>query len=356
MSNMNYPLDEIANASNDRDNLMAMYPFLRDSLLTHFKNMEQPAEAIAWIREMMDYTVPGGKLNRGITVLAVYRTLLDRDLTPLETARAAVLGWALEFLQAFFLVADDVMDDSKTRRGQPCWYKLSHVNKIAINDSFILESCVFTLLTEHFASETYYSKLVTLFLQVVQQTECGQLLDLTTQPQDKPVDLNRFTMERYSLIVKYKTAFYSFYLPVALGMIIFGIKEQEAFDLAKVICCRMGEYFQIQDDFLDCFGDPETIGKIGTDIQENKCSWLVVQALSRVNADQKKLIEDNYGQWDDDKVAKVKALYNELDLKSIFEKYEEESYKAIQNDLDNVTLMPKGVFEFLLKKIYKRSK
>jgi len=118
----------------------------------------------------------------------------------------------------------------------------------------------------------------------------------------------------------------------------------------------MGEYFQVQDDYLDCFGDPEVIGKVGTDIQDNKCSWLVVQALDRVTPDQRKVLEDNYGQWDDDKVKNVKALFNELDLVKVFEDYEEHSYNVIQEALDKVTLMPKDVFELLLKKIYKRSK
>ena len=52
----------------------------------------------------------------------------------------------------------------------------------------------------------------------------------------------------------------------------------------------------VQDDYLDCYGAPEVIGKIGTDIEDNKCSWLVVQALDRVTPEQRKVLEENYGQ------------------------------------------------------------
>lgn len=95
---------------------------------------------------------------------------------------------------------------------------------------------------------------------------------------------------------------------------------------------------------------------VGTDIQDNKCSWLVVQALDRVTPEERTMLEQNYGQWDDAKVAKVKALYKKLDLPGVFKAYEENSYKIIQAELDKVTLMPRDVFELLLKKIYKRSK
>ena len=47
----------------------------------------------------------------------------------------------------------------------------------------------------------------------------------------------------------------------------------------------------MKDDFLDCFGDPAVTGKIGTDIEDNKCSWLVVQALARVTPQQRALLE-----------------------------------------------------------------
>ena len=107
--------------------------------------------------------------------------------------------------------------NSVTRRGQPCWFRRPEVKLIAINDSFILESCVFKILKRYFGGEKYYSQLVDLFIEVTRQTELGQLLDLTSQPQGGVIDLNRFTLDRYKLIVKYKTAFYSFYLPIALG-------------------------------------------------------------------------------------------------------------------------------------------
>jgi len=270
--------------------------------------------------------------------------------------QVAALGWCVEYLQAFFLVADDVMDASVTRRGQPCWFRLPNVQLIAINDSFILESCVFKILKRYFGGEKYYYQLVDLFIEATRQTEFGQLLDLTSQPQGGVIDLNRFTIERYRSIVKYKTAFYSFYLPVALGMIVSGISKRAQFDKAREILCIMGEYFQVQDDYLDCYGDPKVIGKVGTDIQDNKCSWLVVQALMRATPEQRKVLEDNYGKHDESNIAAVKALYKDMDISSVFEAYETESYNTIQKLMSDVHDMPKDVFEFLLKKIYKRSK
>ena len=222
-----YPLDLITAATTETEQFKACYVMLREEMLAHMKANEMIPEALTWAKQMMDYNVPGGKLNRGTTVVSVHRTLKGGSLTPLEIARASVLGWAIEFLQAFFLVADDVMDDSQTRRGQPCWYKMPKVKMIAINDSFLLESYVFTMIQSHFGHTDYYSDLVTLFLDVIQKTEFGQLMDLTSQEMDsKEPDLTRFTIERYKKIVKYKTAFYTFYLPVAIGMITSGVKSK----------------------------------------------------------------------------------------------------------------------------------
>jgi farnesyl diphosphate synthase len=69
-------------------------------------------------------------------------------------------------LQAFFLVSDDIMDQSVTRRGQPCWYKNEGVGNIAINDSVMLEAAIYHLLKSHFRKETYYVDLLELFHEV----------------------------------------------------------------------------------------------------------------------------------------------------------------------------------------------
>jgi hypothetical protein len=60
------------------------------------------------------------------------------------------------------------------------------------------------------------------------------------------VDLSRFTMDAYLRIVTYKTAFYTFYLPVACGMVLAGKAQPEALKLANDICIEMGRYFQVR--------------------------------------------------------------------------------------------------------------
>lgn len=192
--------------------------------------------------------------------------------------------------------------------------------------------------------------------KVIYRTELGQLLDLTSQPQDAEPDLSRFTLERYRKIVVFKTAYYTFYLSVACAMLLSGVTDDASHELAKQICVRIGEYFQIQDDFLDCYGDAQVIGKIGTDIQDNKCSWLVVQALQRATPEQKDMLKANYGKSDPEAIAVVKQLYNDLDLKALYHAYEDETYAQIAQEIAQVTQMPSDVFTMLVSKIFKRTK
>lgn len=283
------------------------------------------------------------------------------------------------------------MDSSVTRRGQPCWYKLPHVGHIAINDAFLLQAHMYKIIKAYFAKHPAYVQIMELFTevrgsvgsesaatlrmpllilpylsppaQVTWQTELGQLLDLTSQPTGSDgaviVDLDRFTLERYRAIVKYKTAYYSFYLPVACGLILSGLATDKSLADAEAITCAMGEYFQVQDDYLDCYADPTVLGKIGTDIQDNKCSWLVVQALARASPDQIAVLKANYGRKDAAAEATVKALYVDLGLQAVFEAYEAESYTTLQSMIAATCAdgsVPESVYLSLLAKIYKRSK
>ena len=105
---------------------------------------------------------------------------------------------------------------------------------------------MYKILKKYFGQEAYYYQLVDLFLETTRQTEFGQLLDLTSQKIGGPIELSRFTIERYRSFVQYKTAYYSFYLPVACGMIIAGIQDVALYNTAREILLIMGEYFQIQ--------------------------------------------------------------------------------------------------------------
>jgi farnesyl diphosphate synthase len=288
--------------ASDRARFESIFPSIRDQLISYIRNLGAPDSAIEWFRKNLDYNVPYGKLNRGIAVVDTVEILSGRPLTDEEYHKAAVLGWCVELLQAFFLVADDIMDSSITRRSQPCWYRLPKVGMVAINDAFMLEAAIFHLLRGHFRGQPFYGDLVDLFHETSFQTELGQLIDMITAPEGD-VNLANFSLEKHRLIVLFKTAYYSFYLPVASAMHLCLVPESYAvstpsgpttirpYTVALDILLAIGEYFQIQDDFLDYSATPEQIGKIGTDIVDNKCSWCINTALAFATPSQRQVLD-----------------------------------------------------------------
>ncbi len=212
----------------DKTRFMAVFRELADGLVRDEIDDRQVKIAVEWIKRMIDYNVPHGKLNRGLAVVDGVRALKaakNETVDEEELKRAMVVGWCIEFLQAYFLVADDIMDESVTRRGQPCWYRQPDVKMTAINDGILLEMMLYKCLKKYCKGLECYADLVELFHDVTYQTASGQLIDLITAPIGV-VDLSKYTMEAYMRIVTYKTAFYTFYLPAACAMRLCGVKDE----------------------------------------------------------------------------------------------------------------------------------
>ncbi|XP_009764692.1 farnesyl pyrophosphate synthase-like [Nicotiana tabacum] len=338
-----------------KSKFLDVYTVLKSELLND-PDFEFTDDSRQWVDKMLDYNVPGGKLNRGLSVIDSYSLLNDgRVLTSEEIFQASALGWCIEWLQAYFLVLDDIMDNSHTRRGQPCWYKLPEVGMIAVNDGILLRNHITRILKNHFRAKPYYVDLLDLFNEVEFQTASGQMIDLITTIVGEK-DLSKYSLPIHRRIVQYKTAYYSFYLPVACALLMAGENLDKHVDV-KNILIEMGIYFQVQDDYLDCFADPEVLGKIGTDIQDFKCSWLVVKALELCNEEQKKLLYENYGKDDPECIAKIKALYNDLKLEEVFLEYEKKSYEKLTSSIAaHPSKAVQAVLHSFLGKIYKRQK
>ncbi|KZT53664.1 terpenoid synthase [Calocera cornea HHB12733] len=349
----------VSNGQDRRDRFTAVFPKLKRELLDFVTAQGFPVDAISCFQRNLDYNVLGGKLIRGLSVVDTREILHGGSLSEDEYFKSALLGWCVELLQAFFLVYDDIMDFSITRRGQPCWYKVEGVGMLAIRDAFMLEGAIFHLLKSHFRKEPYYVDLLELFHETTFQTELGQLIDLITAPENH-FDLDRFSLSKVQLIAIYKSAYFSCYLPVALAMHMAGIKNEAAFKQAQDILIPIGEYGQVQDDYLDCYGVPERTGKIGTDILDNKCSWNVNVALANCTPDQRKVLDENYGRKDAVCEAKVKKVFLAVDIPGKYTVYEQESYEKINGLINAINETPGGlkrdVFRAFLAKLYKRTK
>lgn len=167
------------------------------------------------------------------------------------------------------------------------------------------------------------------------------------------------------------------------------------YDLSLAILLPLGEYFQIQDDFLDFSATPEVLGKIGTDIVDNKCSWCINKALELCTPEQRLILERNYGRKGDieagaagdgdDKRAegsteaggacerRVKEVYEALNIRKVYADYEANIYRSLNEMIDEIPEdgvivdergnkveehngLKRQLFRSFLEKIYQRSK
>uniref|UniRef100_A0A0D9WAK2 Uncharacterized protein n=1 Tax=Leersia perrieri TaxID=77586 RepID=A0A0D9WAK2_9ORYZ len=320
-----------------RERFMQAYGRLRDDLVGD-DSCDLTDDARRWLAQMIDYNVPGGKLNRGLSVIDSYLLLRQgSEVTEDDFFLACVLGWCVEWFQACALLLDDIMDDSHTRRDQICWYRRPEVGLKGINDGILLKCHILIMIKKYFREKPYFI----------------DLLDVWNE--------------------------------VANALLLSGAKLED-FSGLKDILIEMGIYFQIQvpfqDDYLDCFADPNAIGKIGTDIEDHKCSWLIVQALGHADNNQIEVLhvsyhfvrsyksmdiyrnnvshahsQKNYGKKDSSSVSEVKRTYASLDLKDIFSEFERRCYNHLVTSIEaQKDHAAREILKSFLKKIHQRKK
>ena len=300
-------------------------------ILAHVCGRHEMPESIAsmvdeYYSRCLDYNIVGGKLARARTVCEALVFCcpgpIDRQS---DKFRAAVLlAWCVEILQAFFLIEDDVMDRGETRRGQPCWYRVPAVGVAnAINDGLLLEQVLYELIELNEYTKPIAVQAHRKLRDAAMRTVIGQHLD--TCP---PTSVLEYTRDQWLSVVRFKTAFYTFFLPCELGILVSGVKFTDS-DLSKLrnLSLLLGELFQAQDDMLDCFGDPSIIGKIGRDIEERKCTWLWYTALE-VCVNKQEMRQELVSLYSSSELAtdpavpaRIKDLYQQLEIPSVFDSY-----------------------------------
>jgi len=379
-----YKSDEIDGVVDSSDeSFKDLFPRLVQDVASSL-NTPGAEDVVGRFQKVCEYNVPHGKLARGLLVVETFAAALDSPLSPDQQCRreemmekARILGWCVEWLQAALLVLDDVMDGSPMRRGRAAWHARPEVGIAAVNDGLFLENCVLLLLEKHFSHLPSYVPLLHLFRSIHMKTIFGQAVDMASTfslPEEFPprapssdaisptrsheVFSNVFTRQRYEVLCLDKTAHYSFTLPVMAGLRLAGISNSPLESRLSSILRTFGLLFQSQDDLIDCFGDAQVTGKVGTDIQEGKCTWLIVEALARADEETKAALARAYGRDDSSAVADVKDTYLRLGLPSVFEDYEEKlGQNLVQSiaSLDSFQFPTQFLFD-VLNKMQKRKK
>ncbi|KAH0828940.1 farnesyl-diphosphate synthase [Lanmaoa asiatica] len=352
----------IVDITKQRSNkLDTVFEHIRDDVIVYVTKI-LPMEAVEWFRCNLEFNVPHEKLNRIMSVVDFVEILRGRMLSDDEYFKAALLEWCINLLHAS---RSHVCWDQPNRHGnQQCWYA---GDDIVLKDSLWLNSVMFYLLKKYFCMETYYVHLLELIQDTTFQMEMGQLVNSITTSKDH-VDLSKFSLQKYGLITRRKVA--SFYLPVALAMCVCGVPESytlhgclfSPYTTARSILLQLCEYHQMQYDFLSYVGTTKGVCKTRTDIMGNTCSWCINVALVIASPEQRKVLEENYGQTDPEMELRVKEIYETIGLRERYQVSEASLKERIEASIAEIPepegnmdggVLKREVFACFLNEIYK---
>ncbi|MDO4804896.1 MAG: polyprenyl synthetase family protein [Lachnospiraceae bacterium] len=257
---------------------------------------KEPNPIIRPFREDLADLNSGGKMLRGMLVNLGYRIAvrMNGDPNP-DIGESDMLALAFEVFQTGVLVHDDIIDNAGTRRGKITIHR-RYEHRLEVRETKMVAAgekpgnlaksvaiCVGDLgiyyanrlIADSYADNPRLSELVRYFDDIVIQTIRGELLDVVLpyeiQDEKYSPDQKKKLLEKSIWDIYYlKTAGYSVIGPLHLGMILGGANEDQMKALDKV-AEDIGIAYQIMDDILGIYADPEKLGKdVGSDITEFK--------------------------------------------------------------------------------------
>ena len=288
----------------------------------------EPSGLYAPIRYVLSL---GGKRMRPMLMMMAYEMWQEHGTDVLPQAVA------LETYHNFTLLHDDVMDKADVRRGMPTVHRKWNENTAILSGDNML--CLAMKWMGEF-SEAYSSKQSAKAEIDSKRTEvCNAFIDtaiMINHGQQLDVDFESrsdVTEEEYIEMIRLKTSVL-LGCAVKIGAIMAGADKQDTQRLYQ-FAEAMGLAFQLQDDYLDVYGDPAVFGKeIGGDITSNKKTYMLINALRLAQGAEKQELERwiTVSQFDrSEKVAAVTALYNKLGIDRMArEKMEEYYHKALK--------------------------
>lgn len=263
--------------------------------------------------EPIEYSMSvGGKRIRPLLCLMSSNLFSDQ----VEEAIKPAVG--LETFHNFTLLHDDIMDKAEVRRSQPTVHKKWDENTAILSgDAMMIEAYDYFLgLSPNLLSSTFK-----IFNKTALEVCEGQQYDMDFETQ------SQVSEQEYLEMIRLKTAVL-IAASLKVGAIIGGAKGKDSNNIYD-FGIAMGLAFQLQDDYLDTFGDEATFGKkIGGDILENKKTFLLINALDKDQAKIQALLDINQAE---EKVERVTEAYRELGIDQLTqEKILEYYHKALE--------------------------